>query len=170
MEEIPNEVLVTSLASVDQEIFLFGGSVRDNLTLWDGSIPEEALTQAAKDACIYDVIAARSGGFESPVEPGGVNFSGGQAQRLEIARSLVLQPSILILDEAMSALDPTTEALIDHNLRQRGCTCVIVAHRLSTIRDCDEIIVLERGKVVERGRHADMIPARGPYAALVTGE
>jgi len=170
LEEIPHEVLVTSLASVDQEIFLFGGSVRDNLTLWDGSIPEEALTQAAKDACIYDVIAARSGGFESPVEPGGVNFSGGQAQRLEIARSLVLQPSILILDEAMSALDPTTEALIDHNLRQRGCTCVIVAHRLSTIRDCDEIIVLELGKVVERGRHADMIPASGPYAALVTGE
>ena len=165
--EIPNEVLATSLASVDQEIFLFAGTLRDNLTLWDGNIPDEELTQSAKDACIYDVIAARNG-FDSLVEAGGANFSGGQAQRLEIARALVIQPSILILDEATSALDSTTEMIIDRNLRRRGSTAIIVAHRLSTIRDCDEIIVLDQGHVAERGTHEEMMQTGGPYSQLIT--
>lgn len=166
-EQIPRAVLASTLAVVDQEFFLFEGTVRDVLTMWDATVSEEDLIRAAKDACIHQEIAARPRAYGSRVEEGGANFSGGQRQRLEIARALAVNPALLVLDEATSALDAATEEQIDENLRRRGCTCLIIAHRLSTIRDCDEIIVMDRGKIVQRGSHDQLFAQMGgPYRRL----
>ncbi len=167
-DQIPEEVLRQSISMVDQEIVLFSASLRDNITLWNPAIPDEVLFAATRDAQIHDEVLLRPQGYATLVEEGGTNFSGGQRQRLEIARALVGNPTVLILDEATSALDAATEEYVDDALRRRGVTCLIVAHRLSTVRDCDEIIVLDGGVTVQRGTHDELIADRdGAYYKLV---
>ena len=160
---IPREVLSSSVSLVDQHVFLFAETVRDNLTMWVPQVPDDTLVAAAQDAFIHQEIISRPLGYDAPVEEEGRNFSGGQRQRLEIARGLVNNPSVLILDEATSSLDAITEVRIDDALRRRGCTCFIVAHRLSTIRDCDLIVVLEQGREVQRGTHQELMRDEGGW-------
>lgn len=170
VSEIDRYVFTGSVAVVDQGISLFSGTIRDNITMWDETIPEEILVEACRDACIHNDIMALPDGYDSIIAEGGGNFSGGQRQRLEIARAFAARPSIIILDEATSALDPMTEKLVMDAVKRRGMTCFVIAHRLSTIRDADEIIMLEYGKEVERGTHKSLIEKNGKYAALVRSE
>ena len=166
--DIPEEVLRRSISMVDQDVVLFSASLRDNITLWNPAVPDAAIFSATRDASIHHEILLRPEGYATLVEEGGTNFSGGQRQRLEIARALVGNPTVIILDEATSALDAATEEIVDEALRRRGVTCLIVAHRLSTVRDCDEIIVLEAGAEVQRGTHDELIADEaGTYYKLV---
>ncbi|HIG06578.1 MAG TPA: NHLP family bacteriocin export ABC transporter peptidase/permease/ATPase subunit [Planctomycetes bacterium] len=167
LSELPRNQFVNSFSFISQEILLFSGTVRDNLTLWDSTVPDSDLHQACEDAAILETITALPGGFDAELIEGGNNLSGGQRQRLEIARTLVPNPTILILDEATSALDTETERVVLDRMRMRGCSSIFVSHRLSTIRDCTEIIVLEHGKVVERGNHDQLWSAAGAYANLL---
>lgn len=166
-KQIPEEARNISVSTVSQQVALFSGSIRDNLTMWNQHIMESDMIKAAKDACIHDIITQKPGAYDYELSEGGNNLSGGQRQRLEIARALVTNPSILIMDEATSALDPLVEKQIVDNIKRRGCTCIIVAHRLSAIRDCDEILVMSDGKIVQRGTHEELAGIEGHYQKLI---
>lgn len=168
--EYPRDVITGSIGVVDQDIILFEGSIMDNIRMWDDSIEDFEVIMAARDARIHDEIMARDRGYNNRIISGGRDLSGGQCQRLEIARVLAQSPSIIILDEATSALDAKTENEVMKAIRERGITCIVVAHRLSTIRDCDEIIVLNKGVAVERGTHDELVKLGGKYLQLVTNE
>jgi ABC-type bacteriocin/lantibiotic exporter with double-glycine peptidase domain len=170
LTRLDNIALRSSVGYVDQTTVLISGTVRDNLTMWDQTVPEERVVAAAKDAAVHDIIASRPSAYDSKLTENGGNFSGGERQRLAIARALVSDPTVIVLDEAMSALDAVAEQTIVDNIRRRGCTCILIAHRMSAVRDCDEILVLDKGKVVERGRHEQLVAAHGQYAKLVSAQ
>ena len=170
ISEIDRNVFTGSLAVVDQDITLFGDSIANNIKMWDSSIEDYEMILASRDAMLHEDIMQRDGGYQYRMLEGGKDFSGGQLQRMEIARVLSQDPTILIMDEATSALDAQTEYDVVKAIKDRGITCVVIAHRLSTIRDCDEIIVLERGEVVQRGTHEQLMAQGGLYTQLVAQE
>jgi len=170
ISEIPRDVFTGSVAMVDQDIVLFEDTIGNNIRMWDESIEDFEMILAARDAQIHDDILERPGGYQGKLTENGRDLSGGQRQRLEIARVLAQDPSVIILDEATSALDARTEYELVKAVKDRGISCIVVAHRLSTIRDCDEIIMLEKGRIVERGTHAELYARGGAYAELVASE
>ena len=169
-DEIDPYKFHASVSMVDQEKVMFHDTIKNNIKMWDDSIEDFAVMMAAKDADIHETIMSRPDGYNHVLSEGGKDFSGGQCQRIEIARALAQEPTVIILDEATSALDAKTEHTVMQNIRKLGCTCLVIAHRLSTIRDCDEIIVLDKGKVVERGKHDELIKNDGFYKQLVITE
>ena len=166
----PREIMVGSVAVVDQDIILFEDTVANNIKMWDSSIQDFEMILAARDASLHDDIMKLPGGYQYKLISGGKNFSGGQRQRMEIARVLAQDPTIIILDEATSALDARTEAEVVKAIKDRGITCIVIAHRLSTVRDCDEIIVLDKGQIAEHGTHDELMTLGGLYADLVANE
>ena len=170
MKQIDRGVFTGSLAVVDQEISLFEDTIANNIRLWDDSIDDLEVTRAARDAQLHESIMQRQGGYQYRIREGGKDFSGGQRQCMEIARVLAQDPTIIIMDEATSALDARTERDVIDAISHRGITCIMVAHRLSTIRDCDEILVMDKGRVVERGKHDQLVAEGGLYAQLVASE
>ncbi len=170
IKEIDRSVFTGSVAVVDQDIILFEDTIANNIRMWDNSIEDFEVIMAARDAQLHEDIMQREGGYQYKLTEGGKDFSGGQRQRMEIARVLAQDPTMIIMDEATSALDAKTEYNVVESIKKRRISCVVIAHRLSTIRDCDEIIVMERGKVIERGTHDELMALNGTYRTLVTSE
>ena len=168
--EIDHEIFTSSIAVVDQDITMYEDTIMNNIKMWDKSIEDYEVIMACNDAQIHNQIMSRDGGYNAPVLEGGKNFSGGEKQRLEIARSLASDPSIIILDEATSALDAKTESEVVKAIKARGITTIVIAHRLSTIRDADLIVVLNKGTIVEQGTHEELMKNRSSYYELVTNE
>ena len=170
LSEVNRDVFTGSIAVVDQEVTLFEDSISNNIKMWDTSIEDFEMILAARDAQIHEEIMRRDGGYNYKIAEGGKDFSGGQRQRLEIARVLAKDPTVVILDEATSALDAKTEFDVVNAIKERGITCIVVAHRLSTVRDCDQIIVLEDGVAVERGTHEELYAKGGLYTRLISND
>jgi ABC-type bacteriocin/lantibiotic exporter with double-glycine peptidase domain len=170
IDEIDRAAFTSSLAVVDQDIILFADSISNNIKMWDNSIEDFEMIIAARDARLHEDIMRREGGYQYKMNEGGSDFSGGQRQRMEIARALAADPTIVILDEATSALDAKTEYETVQHIKDRGITCIVIAHRLSTIRDCDEIIVMDKGRIAERGTHDELLEKSGLYSQLVSTE
>ena len=170
IRQIDRSVFTGSVAVVDQDIILFEDTIANNIKMWDTSIEDFEMIMAARDARIHEDVMRREGGYQYKITEGGKDFSGGQRQRMEIARVLAQDPTMIIMDEATSALDARTEYEVVKSIKDRGISCVVIAHRLSTIRDCDEIIVMDHGKVAERGTHEQLMALDGMYKTLVTSE
>jgi ABC-type bacteriocin/lantibiotic exporter with double-glycine peptidase domain len=170
ISQIDRSVFTGSLAVVDQDVILFEDSIANNIKMWDDSIEDFEMILAARDAQIHEDIMQRDGGYRYKLSEGGKELSAGQRQRMEIARVLAQDPTIIIMDEATSALDAKTEYEVVNAIRDRGITCIVVAHRLSTVRDCDDIIVLEQGRVVERGTHDELYAKCGKYTELISND
>ncbi|MBQ3448809.1 MAG: ATP-binding cassette domain-containing protein, partial [Synergistaceae bacterium] len=168
--DINRNVFTGSVASVDQNITLFEDTVANNIRLWDKTIKDFEIILAARDAAVHDEIIQRDGDYSAKLSEGGRNLSGGQRQRIEIARVLAQDPTIIILDEATSALDSKTEYEMMQSVRNRGITRIIISHRLSIIRDCEEIIVMKDGKILDRGTHSELMQRCEYYSELITNE